>query len=249
MHMTHPRESENQGYPFEEGGTETPLPTMRLSLGFSPEQMARRLRRTPQSILLRSLYRTTKEDTEGIKGWDAFAHQMEFVVGLSDEDIDRVLRDRKPQSIDEEEILRIRQTRGSLTRFSWQCIDQSTLPSEVKLAFSTDKEHLEGAQLRQALEGVSRWAKEHQADDKPIRLTPEMQEQAIRIHQRVSDYVEFCNTNGRFLSRELSSEQQDLLMDTTLEFSFNYRRISLVGEFIRNFGTKSASSQFLQAIR
>lgn len=243
--MVSPREIEGQGYTSEPGGGETPLPTLHLSLGFTAEQMVRRIRRTPQSRLLNRLYGYTKELEGSTSSVESVAEGLEQFLQLSDEDFRRVIILEQPTTTDEEEYLRIRQIRGSLTVFSWSCIAQSTMPREVKYAFSTTAEHLTDGELIQATETVEEWGYRHKTEDVPLQLSPDMKAQIEKIHQEMYDYAEFCNRNSRFIDNQsVTDDQKASVENTTLVPWLVNRRVSMVREFILYFGTKRAMSQF-----
>lgn len=219
--------------------------TFEAHLNFTPRQSVHRIETTPQSGVIRSVYQHTHSFIKNGTGYyvDNYIGVLWNKVALDDRGEARVLVEEKPETLGEEELLRICQLRGSLTTFAWSYLDHAVFPPEVKAKYSTTKEHLCGDESFDADLTLWRWAKEHPNEDAPMRLPEELRLLVGRVHQRATNLIEFYNLKKPFKRTAYGlagwrSEEYSILDGE--ERGNAQMRLSIVKNYIDLFGTKKA---------
>lgn len=179
---------------------ETPGSCIEIPINFTVDTTLQQLQTVPQSKPLLFIYQHTH--TTGGMGMSLDRHMDSMRERLDmleeNDDLRRIIIDEKPISIDEEEVLKVWKLRSAFTRLGWQWLAASTIPDEIKIKFSTDKEHLESDELTDAIESLRRWSEENPEKDTPLVLTSEMEEQVRKIFTRGVDLITFYNQHKPF---------------------------------------------------
>ncbi|MBI2596694.1 hypothetical protein HYW41_00875 [Candidatus Daviesbacteria bacterium] len=92
------------------------LPTVNVTIGFTPESAVERAHQQGQVRLIRSVFSLFKERTH-MGDVLAYAEHLQSRMQLSEQDLDRILMQRKPQTIDEQEYLLVSDLRKIYQRY------------------------------------------------------------------------------------------------------------------------------------
>ncbi len=168
-------------------------------MDFSAEQAIDHLAATPQAELVWKVYQTSHGEQTELASVQSYVNKLLKKMDLSDADEQRVIIEEKPETLGEEEFIRVWAVRSALTLLAWQCLDAATFPEELKSKFSTDEEHLGGKGFDEAVFGVLRWAEHNPDKNLPIEIAPKIEKQIKRVYQKGEELIQFYNTKRPLL--------------------------------------------------
>jgi hypothetical protein len=240
---------------------------LHLNFSIDPEYAIRKLSQMNQSQVIHNLYKATKGYDMTQDGTSPAAHSVDGLVGeiyidhdpawndtnkdsevWDDAALDRILRDGRPETLEEEEFMRVCKLRASMTIFSYTALALSVLPDDVKAKFATtskgtgiysDSSHLSEEEVWNAQVALHKWEFANAEEDIPLDFGESGEAQIRRICDRVNELIDFYNEHSDELldpSKRIPGKNINLAPD----------RGSLVRSMLSLLGTEKEAADMRQ---
>lgn len=164
---------------------------VRVGINFSLEEAISTFAHKNQHKLLTDLYKYTHHGK-----WSSISFDLDYVMdglikylGLTEDDLERILGYGQPNNIGEEEISKLSYYRGALTNLTHLYLVRSNLPEDSKAQFGPENKVLEKVLLK-----AEKWYEAHPDQNVPIQLDQMFKDRIERVYRRAQELVEFYNS-------------------------------------------------------
>ena len=138
-----------------------------------------------------------------------------------------------PQTLDEEELMRLVNLRGALGVLAGVCINRSPIPQELKDTYIANANHpidTEEYNLGriEILREIYDWSKKHPKDDKPIHVDEMVEEKLRSIYARMEAIMRFYAEKRPLISKE---QYEAKMMEADEEYERRGKSGTFAGQY------------------